>query len=151
MVYIFACLWFFFVSKLYPKEARKRVHIFNKIFVQICGDILVVASIVMKKCLYWHQSIKCLVIYLWQLFALAPALSVSWTIVFQACHKWIPFITHSSLTIYFCVMSCQSAHFISSQSFIDANLTLWLPVIVKTEILKKIIILFCRIKKLNYR
>lgn len=52
----------FFVSKLYPKEGRKRVHIFNKIFVQICGDILVVASIVMKKCLYWHQSIKYLVI-----------------------------------------------------------------------------------------
>ena len=44
-------------------------------------------------------------------------------------------------------MSCQSAHFISSQSFIDASLTLWLPVVVKTEILKKIIILFCGIKK----
>ena len=43
-------------------------------------------------------------------------------------------------------MSWQSAHFISSQSFIDANFTPWLPV-VKTEILKKIIILFLRIKK----
>lgn len=53
----------FFVSKSYPKEARKRVHIFNKIFVQICGDILVVASIVMKKYHYWHQSIKYLVIF----------------------------------------------------------------------------------------
>lgn len=47
-------------------------------------------------------------------------------------------------------MSWQSAHFIFSQSFIDASLTLWLPVVVKTEILKKIIILFCGIKKLNY-
>lgn len=53
----------FFVSKLYPKETRRRVHIFNKIFVQIYGDIiLVVASIVMKKYLSWHQGVKCLVI-----------------------------------------------------------------------------------------
>lgn len=52
----------FVVSKLYAKEARRRLHIFDKIFVQICGDILVVASIVVKKYLYWHQSVKSLVI-----------------------------------------------------------------------------------------
>lgn len=55
--YLLACD--FFRVQIIPK----RVHILNKIFVQICGDILVVASIVMKKYHYWHRSIKCLVIF----------------------------------------------------------------------------------------
>ena len=145
MVYIFACLWFFYVSKLYPKEALRRLHIFNKIFVQICGDILVVCRHCNEEVFYWHQSIKCLVILF--MAAICSCSSVdcqdnSYSGLSQMnsfyCTQQTTCIS-CSLTIYFCVMSWHSAYFISFQSFIDANLTLWLPVVVKTEILNLVL------------